>query len=272
MNNRDHTNSSLANKKCAVLIVTHNKVDQVIEIIDALEHRSNRTIIEFTFFVGVSSNAGNDYFKNRIIKRPSINYYRLKNDSFWANSFQQVFQKIIKYNFEYFIHVNDDFNAIHLYDLDLSKLLSKNTVSYANIFDESGVLLFGKRTVAPLGDWKFSPKFKVFNANFFSCEFPRLARKIPKYRFHHAFLDYVISYRLMEDCINEIPISVQTFEENEESRRSVRSTFSNYTNSRLNPADAFMLYWCINRPILGFIISGYCILKILSLKFKELKN
>ena len=257
------------NNRCAVLIVTHTKVSEVLDIIDALRKNPTKSKFELYFYVGISSAQHHQEHEMQFRRYEDVKVSLLDEECFWAKSFQLVFDQIAVSDYEYFMHINDDVIPQQLHHVKLSEILMGDVVGFANILDRNGNQVFGKKVITPLKALGLPPKLEVFNGNFFSCKISQIVKVMPKYKFNHAFLDYVLSHHLLTNGSKQIAIPMRTVDEDVTSRASTFETIVNYRNSRLNPLDTFMMYFYLRHPLSGFFLSVYCLWKIIMLEIKQ---
>ena len=253
---------------CAVLIVTHSNADNVIKLITALNSNINLKKHTLHFFVGCSSQKAFLTIKEFAIEQPTISFYKVNEKSFWARSFQTVFQKINAQDFNMFLHVNDDFEADNIKTVNLTFIMDENLLTYADIYDHDKKGIFGGKQNVGL-KFTFSEKdADVFNTNFFSASMHKVSNFMPSYRFSHAFLDYALSYQLLKNIKKINRLKFETKYETYSTRLKHFSNFKDIKNSRLNPMDSFMMYYYFNNYPKAICAAAICLLKIIIYKFK----
>jgi hypothetical protein len=256
-------------KSCAVVIVTYDRVENVANLALHLKLKADENDLGMFFHIGVSCKSS--FQKLTGDKRLPDNcvLVSLNDDSYWAASFQNILKHIEGDNYQYFLHVNDDLEINNITSLDFDSIFKANQIAYGKIYGKNYELIFGKRLLVPFERILPWPKFDVINGNFFSCPFSEILDVLPKYRFSHSFLDYVITARLLKKGLTDKPIEMTSLGEGIVDRTKVMQNIKSIKNSRLNPFDAFMMYWYLGRPLVGAIVSLYCIGKIAYLKMNR---
>lgn len=253
-------------KNCAVVIVTHDRVENVASLALHLNMKAHENNLEMFFHIGVSCKSSYRKLKCNERLPDHCVIVSLNDNLYWAASFQNMLKRIEGYNYQYFLHVNDDLEVHNITALDFASIFKPNQIAYGNIYSINHELMFGKRLLVPFKRVLPWPKFNVINGNFFTCPFYEILDVLPQYRFSHSFLDFVITARLLAKGLNDKPIEMISLNEDIKDRYKVINNIKNIKNSRLNPFDAFMMYWYLSRPLVAVIVFLYCVLKIAYLK------
>lgn len=203
----------------------------------------------------------------------SLEIIRVPQDFFWAKSLAFLAHFCRTFRSDYLIHLNDDVSPDDVAKADFSKGLEEGNVLYGVFRDRKNSVIFGGHKRFGFKTVRAEKKVEMFNGNFFMCSKEVFDRNLPQYQFRHAFLDFVLSYRIiMREKVALRPIDFTEPVESLEQRKLHFRIHKNIMDSRLNPADAFMYYLLTGRPLLAAPISLYCVLKIILLKLRFFRN
>ena len=111
-----------------IFIATHDKLENVHNILYALSKNKSLKIFNIRVIIGVSGQ-NLDFIRLNLF---DVKYIQLPSYYYWARSLKSIILSAQKEDYKYAIHINDDVEAEQLVQLDLASSMKSNTISYVN--------------------------------------------------------------------------------------------------------------------------------------------